>query len=425
MTEDVRSYSKTVALILVAGLLLALAGFVALRVLGASTALAGTAWAVVGIGEAMLALAAISGLLVVYRTRRILAGRGDLFLALNEPRSEQAFRRGARPVALRWLRRLLGAPSLIVGDSVRVKPLSDIKATLDSSGCLEGMPFMAEMERFCGQRGRVFRIVDKVYDYGGKKDFRRSRDLVLLHGLRCDGSAHGECQAGCYLLWKTAWLAPTPRGDDGAAHAPARAAERRRTAANDGAVPDTTIYRCQFTEIVASSQPLSDWDIRQYLRPVVAGNLTVLAFLTTLGTLLFGVAQRLRGGIGFPWLRPGTSQQSVSQDLHLGVGETVRVRSADEIARTLNNRGRNKGLWFDRDMLKHVGQPRTVLARVEKIIDDATGKMLRMKSPCILLEDVNGSGEFMRFCAQHDYVFWREAWLARADERTSASSRSQ
>jgi hypothetical protein len=32
-----------------------------------------------------------------------------------------------------------------------------------------------------------------------------------------------------------------------------------------------------------------------------------------------------------------------------------------------------------------------------------------------LLEGVDGSGEFMRFCAQHDYLFWREVWLARID----------
>ena len=32
------------------------------------------------------------------------------------------------------------------------------------------------------------------------------QDTVLLDNLRCDGSAHDGCQAGCRLYWKEAWL---------------------------------------------------------------------------------------------------------------------------------------------------------------------------------------------------------------------------
>ena len=48
---------------------------------------------------------------------------------------------------------------------------------------------------------------------------RRMDSTVYLEDLRCDGSAHGGCQAGCKLYWKDAWLrrvdasplrAPTP-----------------------------------------------------------------------------------------------------------------------------------------------------------------------------------------------------------------------
>jgi hypothetical protein len=31
-------------------------------------------------------------------------------------------------------------------------------------------------------------------------------DTVHLSDLRCDGSAHAGCQAGCLLFWKEAWL---------------------------------------------------------------------------------------------------------------------------------------------------------------------------------------------------------------------------
>jgi hypothetical protein len=43
--------------------------------------------------------------------------------------------------------------------------------------------------------------------------------------------------------------------------------------------------------------------------------------------------------------------------------------------------------------------------------------MLRMKIPCVVLEGVDASGEHVRFLAQHDYPFWREAWLERVDPR--------
>jgi hypothetical protein len=52
-----------------------------------------------------------------------------------------------------------------------------------------------------------------------------------------------------------------------------------------------------------------------------------------------------------------------------------------------------------------------VARRVERLIDDKTGRMLEMKNPCIVLEGVYTSGEFERFCPQHDEIFWRELWL--------------
>jgi hypothetical protein len=93
-------------------------------------------------------------------------------------------------------------------------------------------------------------------------------------------------------------------------------------------------------------------------------------------------------------------------------GDQVRIRRRDEIGATLDTRGRNRGLWFDDDMIKHCGHVYSVRQRVERIIDDATGQMLEMKGSCILLEGVDASGEFLRLCAQHEYPFWREVWLS-------------
>jgi hypothetical protein len=102
-------------------------------------------------------------------------------------------------------------------------------------------------------------------------------------------------------------------------------------------------------------------------------------------------------------------------DLNLQPGERVRVREPERIFETLDRIGKNRGLWFDRDMLKHTKEHRKVLARVDRIIDDASGQMRQMKTPSVILEGVDATGELLGFCPQHDFTFWREAWLERTD----------
>jgi hypothetical protein len=84
----------------------------------------------------------------------------------------------------------------------------------------------------------------------------------------------------------------------------------------------------------------------------------------------------------------------------------------EDIAATLDQGGRHRGLWFDRDMVKHSGRRYSVLRRVDRIIDDATGRMLELKRPSLVLAGAEASGEFLRFCAQHEYPFWRQEWLS-------------
>ncbi|MDH5345566.1 MAG: hypothetical protein OEW59_07360, partial [Gammaproteobacteria bacterium] len=219
MQSDRDSFRKTVWLATVGGAL-------TLAVLAASAAAPAALvpspvriplYVAFGVLATAFASLALSGLLVTYRDLRNERGEIDLFDRLNLPRSETRLKAlpasKSRILALRGLRRMLGAPSSIVGDRVRVRPLPEILATLDSGHCLDALPFMPEMARFCGQEARVFRSVDKIYDYGGRKDMRRMSDCVTLTGLRCDGSAHDGCQAGCALLWKTAWLEPVA-GDE-------------------------------------------------------------------------------------------------------------------------------------------------------------------------------------------------------------------
>jgi hypothetical protein len=63
-------------------------------------------------------------------------------------------------------------------------------------------------------------------------------------------------------------------------------------------------------------------------------------------------------------------------------------------------------------MVKYCGRTYQVLRRVTRIIDDATGEMRLMKAPCIVLKNAQYSGEYLRFSAQQDQLFWREVWLS-------------
>ena len=103
---------------------------------------------------------------------------------------------------------------LRVGEVVEVKSKEDILATLDETGAIDKLPFMPEMLAFCGKQLTVTRRADKSCDTvsATNKRLRRLENTVHLDDSRCDGSAHGRCQAECTLFWKEAWLRRVSRG---------------------------------------------------------------------------------------------------------------------------------------------------------------------------------------------------------------------
>ena len=101
------------------------------------------------------------------------------------------------------------------GDLVEVRSKEEILATLDADAGIDGILFMPEMLQYCGRRFRVAAVAHKTCDVAQKTlKSRRLETTVHLTGLRCDGSAHGGCQAGCLLYWKEAWISQSPRGPD-------------------------------------------------------------------------------------------------------------------------------------------------------------------------------------------------------------------
>jgi hypothetical protein len=320
------------------------------------------------------------------------------------------------------------ALGLRTGDWVEVRPLGDILATLDAQGCLDAMPFMPEMARFCGRRFQVFRTAHKTCDTIHSFTGRRLENAVHLAGLRCDGGSHGGCQAGCLIFWKEAWLrrvegsgdAGTVDGDH-AAHAVEAVRDSLARLARQARIDDTPAgeprYRCQATELLRATVPLNLFDPRHYLRDVIAGNFGWWALLRGAAFSLFDKLRRLYSVRRFRG-RAATTERP-NEPLNLQPGELVQVRSKAEIMATLDDGVHNRGLSFDAEMEPFCGRTMRVLRRVDRILDEKTGRMLRLRKDCIILEDAVCSGlrcGIRRLgCPKSVYPYWREAWLRRVD----------
>ena len=315
------------------------------------------------------------------------------------------------------------------GELVRVRSASEIFATLDETGALDGLPFMPEMLKYCGRTMPVGQRADTTCNGGGV--VRRMANAVHLQKLRCDGSAHGGCQAGCLLFWKEAWLErvqDAPMNDsspslDAADEAYVAQALIPGTRVADEA--DTPRYRCQATEIPKATDPLPFLEVGQYTRGL--RNWRLAKFLYGLPIALVNIWQafsmrrlphrlRIADGQRYPFvfgkLEPGTTP---SERLDLQPGDYVRIKSKDEIVATLDKNNKNRGLLFDGEMAAYCGRTARVQSRVNRLIEESTGEMVEIKSDCIVLEGVVCAADTYRFCTRAIYSYWREIWLERIE----------
>lgn len=357
-----------------------------------------------------------------------------------------------------------GVLGLCAGEIVRVRSEVEILATLDGRGEIEGLPFMPEMLRYCGRTFRVHRRADKTCDtITGSLGARRLRDAVHLENVRCNGADHGGCEAACLIFWKEAWLERTQPPSRGLFQPLVRSLLEGGTQLSAGGTSHCTrddvdraalgpageagepTWRCQITQLLEATTPLSPRDPAQYLRDWVGGNVSLglllqIAVLRLLTQLVWGRGFRLKVRIydvvarAFgqpPWpFHPGRGAGPAPLErLDLKPGDWVEVKSHDEILATL--RGRNhRGLSFAPEMVRYCGGTYRVRARVEKILDEGSGRMLHMKNDCIVLEDVVCQSECSHgrlFCPRAIYPYWREIWLRRVDggpPETAASAAS-
>src|SRR5262249_4423538 len=137
---------------------------------------------------------------------------------------------------------------------------------------------------------------------------------VLLE-TRCDGSAHGGCQAGCTILWKEAWLKPVAENatvtSAGALSSTGDQVVQTsgcselqlwsRTQIRDQSGGPSK-YVCQMTDLPGASPPLAWWDFRQYVEDVWSGNVSLFRLIVGASYALYYNISHAGIGVG-PMMR--------------------------------------------------------------------------------------------------------------------------
>jgi len=314
---------------------------------------------------------------------------------------------------------------LRAGDVVRVKTPAQIAIELEEDGTSAGMPFMHEMLSACGGTYTVAKSAHKTCDSAASAKLRGLDATVHLDGLRCDGSAHGGCQLGCLLYWKTAWL-ESARDRDLSADQPSSVVAKDAFQGLDngrrlhGRDPNRGTYSCQSTEVPYASQPLPPSALSQYWRDVRSRNTSVVGLVRTLMLMLADrSSSHVRASHFYAFLRTSAGRKLPWASRHptgplnhgIHVGDIVSVRTNKEIRATLDSAGRNRGLTFEAGMSAHCGKQGEVVRRVEKIIDERSGRLRELHNDCFVLEGVVCNGSHNRSCPRSAYLFWRGVWL--------------
>lgn len=317
------------------------------------------------------------------------------------------------------------------GDRVTVRAFAEIASTLDAAGALEGLPFLPEMLKYCGQTFPVRRRVHKLIQEGVGSSMRRIENVVLLEGTLCDGQAHGHCHRTCFPLWKTAWLnsagRPTPAepdrpagpGDHGrfAGNAPAapQTPEIAACSGGDASFPSFLCHEgCQVTELMRATKPLPFWHPLRHILELKSRTYSPVEYAAYfLGRAHRRTFKRFFRGFSRKRASPRLGA-APSDDLGLLPGELVEVKSTAEIKATLNPDGRSRGLLFMPGQWAYCGRRLRVLRVVNHMMSEKTGEM-RALSRTVILEGVTCDGKAYGGCERGCLVFWKDTWLRRAD----------
>jgi hypothetical protein len=349
---------------------------------------------------------------------------------------------------------------LKAGEWVEVRSKSEVLATLDKNGRLDELPFMPQMLNYCGQKLRVKKRAHKVCDTAYSTGARRLSNAAILEDLRCDGQVFGGCEMKCTLIWKEAWLKRVDglesisgstrselplRGTS--VYESAKCSEADILAGTrvkqDGIGEAEPLYVCQAVQLPHATQPLSRWDLRQYVEDYTSGNARISEILSSLlilgihdlaesglgfGSALrwaYNIFQKIRGGMPYPFRRGLVSakNRTPSVNLNIQVGELVQIKHYDEILETVNEHLSNRGMAFHAEMAMHCGETFRVSQRLRKMMNEKTGQLMVLKNECLVLEGMECIGVYAKpiYCPRACYPYWREIWLKRVNNESQHS----
>jgi hypothetical protein len=350
---------------------------------------------------------------------------------------------------------------LNAGDWVEVRSKEEILRLLDSEGRLDRLPFMPQMFEYCGRRFKVSKRAHKTCDTVNGTGGRSLPGGIHLENLRCNGQAYGGCQAACLIFWSEAWLNPavdtvSPQETSVADSLPAQGSRPKQAGCSEEAVWVRTLardqpaaggprYSCQATDLPIFTKPLPWWQMTQYVEDYRSGN---VPFSRLISGFIYASYYRLSrpgrnplrapfrwlydrvtglwGGVPFP-RRGGVvpvGQPEPTASLDLQPGEWVRVKSYAEILATIGRNNKNRGLFFDAEMVPYCGRTFRVRARVMRFIGERTGMMVTLKTSAVILENVwcrSHYSDRRMLCPRSIYSWWREIWL----ERVSPGTRTE
>jgi len=297
------------------------------------------------------------------------------------------------------------------GDTVEVRPLNEILATLDGNGTLDKLPFMPEMSALAG---RQFRVTSRAFKTCVDDAEMRSIDnTVFLDEVRCDGKAHGGCDKACLIFWKEEWLRPVgAKSESLTPTASISEADLSKLANRDGK------FFCQSSEIVNASKPLPFWEPSQYLLDLSYNRISITRWLKSLGIAVYNKVAHVTGRKSWRFIAGPGTYNGTRSDLNLQPGDVVRVKSLSEIQQTLDAEGKHNHLLFAPSMTEFCGSVMRVQKRVEKIILEATPRQREIKDT-VLLEGAVCDGVCHRMCPRQSLLFWRECWLEKVNGATN------
>lgn len=272
-----------------------------------------------------------------------------------------------------------------VGNIVKVKLLEEIKSTLDDNNSLDKMPFMPEMVKFCGKKFRIKKLANFVYK--NKKGIRAINNAILLDNIYCDGSSHNGCVKSCSIFWRKEWL--THCADENYEHF------NHNVSYNTNLVEFKTIindsYYCQSSQLQYFSKALNIFVKSKYLfKEFFAGNKPVILIIIN---VFYHLELKNLHIINYSlcWIIKGNKVTTPSESLNLEKGDLVEIRSKEEIIRTLDKTGKNRGMLFSQEMHSFCGQKFRVRSKLNRMITEDTGKMVEIKNT-VLLEGLTCNG---------------------------------